>query len=361
MSHGARPRAINKGERQTRLARRTAAANGLRYVSDVEPGIRRVRRGNTFGYVNARGRQITDAATLQRIRMLAIPPAYRRVWICADANGHLQATGYDARGRKQYRYHPGWRGTRDANKFSRMGEFGARLPMLRAHLQRDLSLPGLPREKVLALVTALLDKTLIRIGNAEYARHNHSYGLTTLRDHHVRFLGRSRARLAFRGKSGKDQIVELTDRRLTQILRRCQEVPGQLLFQYVDDAGEHQAVDSGMVNDYLLAVMGSAGDGTGFTAKDFRTWGATVRAMRLLADLPPASTQTAFKRCVVEVCKQVAAELGNTAAICRKAYINPWVFEAWHRGLRPRAAKSHAPPHAQEHYALQLLKLQSRP
>lgn len=310
-----------------------AAANGLVYVTDDLPGLTRVRRGKGFAYIDTHGAVIREASTLQRIRSLAIPPAYVDVWICPNPRGHLQATGRDARKRKQYRYHAEWRSVRDAGKFHRMIEFGERLPQLRQRLRRDLALPGLPRVKVLAVVVSLLEETLIRIGNAEYARTNKSYGLTTLRNSHVKFLQGGRAFFQFRGKSGQTQQVVLNDKHLSAIVRHCQQLPGQQLFQYTDDAGEHQPVDSGMVNEYLKTVMGGA-DNEGFTAKDFRTWGATLRAIALLvgAPLPEPASERACKSCIVAIVKQVASELGNTPSVCRKSYINPIVFDAWREG-----------------------------
>jgi DNA topoisomerase I len=310
-------------------ARRHARAHGLIYVSDTEPGIRRKRRGRSFEYLGSNGRPVTAARTLDRIRRLAIPPAYTDVWICREARGHLQATGRDARHRKQYRYHPAWRATRDDGKFSRMIEFGAQLPRLRRRLRQDLALPGLPRNKVLAAIVKLLDDTLLRVGNEEYARTNKSYGLTTLRDHHVKFLRDGRAFFCFNGKSGRKQEVVLDDRRLARIIRHCQQLPGQQLFQYVDDDGKRQPIDSGMVNDYLREAMN--GNGEGFTAKDFRTWGATVRALAFLScqAVGERLSARAFNSCVVSTAKHVAEALGNTPAVCRKSYINPVVFAAW--------------------------------
>jgi DNA topoisomerase IB len=342
-------------------ARRHARASGLVYVSDTEPGIRRKRRGSHFQYLGPNGRPVKAARTLERIRRLAIPPAYTDVWICRDPRGHLQATGRDARQRKQYRYHAQWRETRDNGKFARMIEFGAQLPRLRRRLKQDLALPGLPKNKVLAAIVRLLDETLLRVGNEEYARSNKSYGLTTLRDHHVKFLQDGRAFFCFKGKSGRVQEVVLDDRRLARIIRHCQQLPGQQLFQYVDDDGRRQPIDSGMVNDYLREAMG--GNGEGFTAKDFRTWGATVRALAFLACQSAAEhvSSRAFNRCVASTAKHVAEALGNTPAVCRKSYINPVVFEAW----RARALARHMPggalsPSRMEKATLALLKEQQR-
>jgi len=342
-------------------ARRHARASGLIYVSDTEPGIRRKRRGSHFHYVGSNGRRVTAARTLDRIRRLAIPPAYTDVWICREPRGHLQATGRDARQRKQYRYHTAWRETRDNGKFARMIEFGAQLPRLRRRLRQDLALPGLPKNKVLAAIVRLLDETLLRVGNEEYARSNQSYGLTTLRDRHVKFLSDGRAFFCFKGKSGRMQEVVLDDRRLTRIIRHCRQLPGQQLFQYVDDEGRRQPVDSGMVNEYLREVMG--GNGEGFTAKDFRTWGGTVRAISFLACQDPGERVSgrAFNHCVAATARHVAEALGNTPAVCRKSYINPVVFEAWRdhvvERLVPRGA---LPPSRLEKRALALLRERER-
>jgi DNA topoisomerase I len=311
---------------------------GLVYVSDAMPGIRRLRHGSRFAYTDAGGRPVRDAATLERIARLAIPPAYEKVWICPDPNGHLQATGHDARGRKQYRYHPQWRVFRDAKKFERMPDFADALPRLRRRLRDDLALPGLPREKVLAVLVSLLDATRMRIGNAEYARDNDSYGLTTLRNRHVRFLAAGRVVFRFRGKGGADHEISVDDRRLARLVRRCHQLPGQRLFQFVDDAGELRPIDSGHVNLYLKEAMGME-----FTAKDFRTWGATLRAAAVLHAMAVPDTGRAVTACIVDTVKTVAAELRNTPAVCRKSYINPLVFEAWktgalHRGIDERIA-----------------------
>jgi DNA topoisomerase IB len=340
-------------------ARRHARASGLLYVSDTEPGIRRKRRGSHFHYLGPNGRPVTAARTLDRIRRLAIPPAYTDVWICREPRGHLQATGRDARQRKQYRYHPEWRETRDSGKFARMIEFGAQLPRLRRRLRQDLALPGLPKNKVLAAIVRLLDETLLRVGNEEYARTNKSYGLTTLRDRHVKFVGDGRAFLCFKGKSGRVQEVVLDDRRLVRIIRHCQQLPGQQLFQYVDDAGQRQPVDSGMVNDYLREAMGAEG----FTAKDFRTWGGTVRAIAFLAcqDAGESVSGRAFNHCVASTARHVAEALGNTPAVCRKSYINPVVFEAWRDNVVARMVpRGPLSPSRLEKLALALLRERER-
>lgn len=307
-----------------------AVEAGLIYVSDDEPGYRRLRAGRGFRYLTPQSRRLAVAKELQRIAGLAIPPAYRDVWICTSARGHLQATGRDARGRKQYRYHPDWRHVRDGAKFDRMVAFGEALPRLRRRLKADLALNGLPREKVLAVIVSILDATRIRVGNAEYARDNKSFGLTTLRNRHVSFIRDGRALLSFRGKGGVQHDILIDDKRIAKIMRRCQELPGQHLFQYVSDDGQRCPIDSGHVNEYLHLAMG--GD---FTAKDFRTWGATLHAITLLAStpLPGRPSERALKRAIVEVVGQVAAQLRNTPAVCRKSYINPAVFDAWRSGV----------------------------
>jgi len=310
-----------------------ARAVELVHVSDAMPGIRRIRRGRRFGYLSPEGRALRDRTTLERIAQLAIPPAYEDVWICVDADGHLQATGRDARGRKQYRYHPAWRQMRDGEKFRRMPDFADALPRLRRRLRSDLARPGLPREKVLAVVVSLLDATHARVGNAEYVRANGSFGLSTLHSRHVRFVPDGTLVLRFRGKGGVPHAVPVDDRRLARLVRRCHELPGQPLFQYVDEAGELRPVDSGQVNLYLKEAMGE-----GFTAKDFRTWAATLRAIGLMraTPLPGPSSELAFKRCIAEAIRMVAVELRNTPAVCRKSYVNPLVFDAWRSGALHR-------------------------
>ncbi|XWO45528.1 DNA topoisomerase IB [[Pseudomonas] boreopolis] len=309
--------------------RQAARAAGLVYVSDDQPGIRRRRAGKGFSYHDADGARIADRETLQRIRALAIPPAYTEVWICRRADGHLQATGRDTRRRKQYRYHPDWAQVRGDGKFERVAAFGRALPKLRRRLRRDLALPGFPRGKVLAIVVALMAETLVRVGNAEYARSNRSYGLTTLRNRHLEFLSGGRARLKFRGKGGQEHDVAIDDARLVKLVRACQQLPGQALFQYRDDDGTLQPVDSGMVNDYLREATGED-----FTAKDFRTWGGTLAALQRLArrPLPEPRSERALRQAQNEVVREVAQALGNTPAVCRKAYIDPCVFEAWREG-----------------------------
>jgi DNA topoisomerase I len=324
------PQAIESLTGVAAEAAQMADEAGLIYVSDAEPGIRRERAGKGFRYLTPDNERLTSAKELQRIARLTIPPAYRDVWICVRARGHLQATGRDARGRKQYRYHAEWRQLRDTAKFDRMVAFGEALQKLRRKLKRDLVLPGLPREKVLAVVVSLLDATRIRVGNVEYARDNKSFGLTTLRDRHVTFVRDGRAILNFRGKGGIPHEILIDDKRIARIVRHCQELPGQQLFQYITDDGERSPIDSGQVNDYLREAMGND-----FTAKDFRTWGASLHAITLLArtPLPEPPSETAYKSEIVNVVKQVAATLRNTPAVCRKSYINPAVFESWRSGV----------------------------
>ncbi|QNH19310.1 DNA topoisomerase [Xanthomonas sp. GW] len=328
MSNASRTTAATEAARALQ-ARQAASSAGLVYVSDEEPGIVRRRAGKGFSYRLPDGRPVRDAQTLQRIRQLAIPPAYTEVWICTKPNGHVQATGRDARRRKQYRYHADWAQVRGDGKFERIMAFGQALPRLRRRLRRDLALPGYPRDKVLAMVVALMSETLVRVGNAEYARSNRSYGLTTLRNRHLAFVKGGRARLKFRGKGGQEHDIEVDDVRLVKLIRGCQQLPGQALFQYRDDDGQLQPVDSGEVNDYLREAMGES-----FTAKDFRTWGGTRAALQRLAQLPlpDPSSERALKLAQNAVIREVADALGNTPAVCRKAYIDPCVFDGWRGG-----------------------------
>jgi DNA topoisomerase-1 len=312
----------------TRAAKLPAGAEveevpkGLVYVADDRPGIRRVRKGDGFIYRRPDGALVRDETELQRIRKLAIPPAYEDVWICTDPRGHLQATGRDARGRKQYRYHPDWRTARDADKFERMLAFGAALPQIRKRVAADLETPvgAHPgRDAVLAAVVRLLDTTLVRIGNDEYARTNHSYGLTTLRNRHAAVSG-SRLKLHFRGKSGVVHEVALDDPRVARIVRRCQAMPGQELFQYEDESGTRRAVDSADVNAYIREASGAE-----FTAKDFRTWHGSVHALTLWAEQMAADA--AGRLSANQVLAEVARRLGNTVAVCKKAYVHPRVLQ----------------------------------
>jgi DNA topoisomerase-1 len=298
----------------------------LTYVSDLDPGIRRRKAGHGFNYIDPQGRPVTGGPTLDRIRELAIPPAWTDVWIAPTERGHIQATGRDAKGRKQYRYHARWREVRDAHKYDRLIAFGHALPRLRRRVQHDLARRGLPREKVLAAAIRVMEITLIRVGNEEYAKTNKSFGLTTLRSRHAR-IGSGAATFEFRGKSGKLHTARFSDRRLARILRACQELPGQRLFQYLDEDGQRHAVESADVNDYLRDAMGED-----FSAKDFRTWAGTLAAVRALATLPPSEHDGEAKRNVVACVKAVAGVLGNTPAVCRAAYIHPAVLEAYEAG-----------------------------
>ena len=304
----------------------SARAAGLRYVTDDEPGIRRKQRGKGFTYLDPQGRTVKDEKTLERIRKLAIPPAWTDVWICSRPNGHLQATGRDARGRKQYRYHAGWREVRDESKFGRMIAFGEALPKIRERLEQDMSQRGLGREKVLATVVKLLETTLIRVGNKEYVKQNNSFGLTTLRDQHVDVDG-STLRFEFRGKSGKEHSVEVQDRRLARIVKQCRDLPGQKLFQYLDENRERQSVSSEDVNAYLRETTGED-----FSAKDFRTWGGTVLALSALLEIGGCESEREANKAVVEAVKRVAGQLGNRPAICRKYYVHPVVIQSFLEG-----------------------------
>jgi len=316
------------------ILKATAKAANLRYVTDRSRGIRRERVGDGFEYFDPRGERITDEAEISRIRKLAIPPAYRDVWICPLPNGHLQATGRDVRGRKQYRYHPRWREVRDEGKYSKMLLFGRVLPTIRARVEHDLARRGLPREKVIAGIVRLLESTLIRVGNEEYAKTNNSFGLTTLRNRHVKVDGDSRIRFDFRGKSGTDHHIDLRNRKLAAIVRRCQDLPGQELFQYLDDEGQPHTVGSDEVNDYLREITGEQ-----VTAKDFRTWAATNLAALALQRLEAFDSQAKAKKNVVQAIEAVAKMLGNTPAICRKCYIHPAIFDGYLDGSLLAALK----------------------
>jgi DNA topoisomerase-1 len=316
-----------------------AKAAGLRYVHDDRPGIVREPAGDGFRYRDAKGEPVDDEATLKRIKSLAIPPAWTEVWICPQANGHLQATGRDARGRKQYRYHPKWREVRDEVKYERMINFGKALPKIRKEVDRALALPGLPREKVLATIVYLLEATMMRIGNDEYARENKSYGLTTLRNRHVKIDG-SEVEFRFRGKSGVYHDVKVHDRRLARIIQRTRDLPGQDLFQYLDEDGETHTVGSSDVNDYLRAITGED-----YTAKDFRTWSGTVLAAMALQEFEAVDSDAQAKKNVVRAIESVAERLGNTPSVCRKCYVHPAVLDAYLdgtmlEGLRARAEES---------------------
>jgi DNA topoisomerase-1 len=299
---------------------------GLRYVSDQSPGIRRRRAGRGFAYHDSDGRLVRDRSTLARIRALAIPPAWTEVWICPTPNGHLQAVGRDARGRKQYRYHARWRRRRDGRKFDRIVAFARALPRIRRRCDRDIARRGLPREKVLGAIVRLLELTLIRVGNDEYAKLNRSFGLTTLRDRHAQVSGTT-VRFRFRGKSGRQQEATLADRRLATIVKRCQELPGQELFQYVDSGGDVRGVRSEDVNAYLEEIGGEP-----FTAKDFRTWAGSVLAFRALRAVDPTDPESASKRAVAAAMRQTADGLGNTPPVARRSYVHPAIIEAFLEG-----------------------------
>ncbi len=299
----------------------SARTAGLRYVNDGEPGIVRVRRGKGFVYFDPNGKRVTQRETLERIRRIVIPPAWTHVWICTSPKGHIQATGRDAKGRKQYKYHADWRAVRDETKFERMVGFAEALPALRAKVDAELAAPGLPREKVLATVVRLLDLTHIRVGNDEYARKNGSYGLTTLRENHVDVSG-PRIRFHFRGKSGKKHFIEVEDQKLAKIVRRCQEIPGHELFHYLEPEGRPRVVESTDVNAYLRELTGRD-----FTAKDFRTWAGTVLAGEALACSEPVTSSRQAKQRIVGAIRSVAERLGNTPAVCKKSYVHPAILD----------------------------------
>jgi len=310
-----------------------AEAAGLTYVDDKDPGIRRVKKGKGFAYLDARGEPVTSERTLERIRKLVLPPAWTEVWICPRADGHIQATARDARGRKQYKYHPKWRETRDETKYARMAEFGRALPKLRRRVEADLALRGLPKEKVLAAVVRVMEMTLVRVGNDEYAKQNKSFGLTTLRDRHVKFQGSS-AIFEFNGKSGKVHRTGIRDRRLARIVKACQDIPGQRLFQYLTPDGERCPVTSTDVNAYIREATG--GD---FTAKDFRTWAGTLDCARRLVEAGAAESPTEAKRIMAQCVKETASQLGNTPAVCRSSYVHPAIFDQYAEGRLPEGFK----------------------
>lgn len=311
----------------------SAKAAGLRYISDVKPGIARKRWRGKFRYLQPDGTIVKDDETLARIKSLVIPPAWEDVWICPNPKGHLQATGRDARGRKQSRYHPRWREVRDETKYERMMAFGTVLPIIRGRVEQDLAKPGLPREKILATIVRLMETTLIRVGNVEYARQNQSYGLTTMRGKHVHVDGGT-VTFKFQGKSGVKHTIDINDRRLARIVQRCHDIPGYELFQYVDSDGAHHTVDSADVNEYLRDTTDQH-----FTAKDFRTWAGTVLACTMLDELEAFESETQAKKNVVEVIKAVAARLGNTPSVCRKCYVHPVVLDSYMSGAMIKRVK----------------------
>jgi DNA topoisomerase-1 len=301
----------------------SAEEAGLRYVTDTMPGVRRRRAGKGWTYAGPDGERITDPDRIAWFRRLAIPPAWRDVWISPIKRGHLQTTGRDARGRKQYRYHPRWRAVRDEAKYGRLIEFARALPRIRRRTEKDLRRRGLPREKVLALVVRLLEETLIRVGNDEYVRDNRSFGLSTLRDRHVRVRG-SDVRFSFRGKGGKEHEIGFRDRRLARLVKQCQEIPGQELFQYYGPDGRRIDVTSGDVNDYLREICGEE-----FTAKDFRTWAGTVAAAMALQEFLEIDDEAGRKKAIVAAIERVAEQLGNTPSVCRSCYVHPEVLDRY--------------------------------
>ena len=321
----------------------SAKAAGLRYVSDGKPGLKRLKRGKNFRYTTADGGAVRDVETLGRIKSLVIPPAWNDVWISPWANGHLQATGRDVKGRKQSRYHPRWREIRDETKYERMSHFADALPTIRERVQHDLGLPALPRKKVLATIVSLMEATLIRVGNEEYARENKSYGLTTMRNRHVEVEG-SKITFTFQGKSRVHHTINLEDRRLAKIIQRCEDIPGYELFQYLDHEGEAHSIDSTDVNEYLREISGEH-----FTAKDFRTWAGSVLACMTLKELGPYETVTQAKKNVVDAIKSVAERLGNTPSVCRKCYVHPAVLEAYLGGTSVAEAKEQIEEEIEEH------------
>lgn len=316
----------------------SAKAANCRYVDDTTPGIRRLKSGKGWKYVSPEGKAIRDREVLARVKALVIPPAWTDVWICPRPDGHIQATGRDARKRKQYRYHSRFREVREETKYERMLQFAEVLPAVRAKVDEDLSLPGLSRDKVLASVLRLLEITLIRVGNEEYARDNGSFGLTTMRTRHVDITGTT-IKFHFRGKSGKDHAVKVQDRRVARVVARCNDLPGEVLFQYVDEEGERHSVESSDVNDYLRSIANAD-----FTAKDFRTWAGTVLAAQALTELAAFDSEAAAKKNIVVAVKSVASRLGNTPSVCRKCYVHPQIFDAYLDGhlvekLKKRTAK----------------------
>jgi DNA topoisomerase I len=316
--------------------KQAAVSAGLRYVSDGSPGITRARKGANFDYYDKEGKRIRDPSELKRIRSLAIPPAWEKVWISPQGNGHLQATGLDAKGRKQYKYHPTWRTVRDEAKFERLLSFAGVLPKIRVQVAKDMARPDLTREKVLATIVRLLEVSLIRIGNEEYAKENKSFGLTTMRNRHAEVDG-STIRFQFRGKSGKKHTVEVSDRRVARVVQKCQDLPGQQLFEYEDPAGEVVGIASEDVNDYLQRITGQP-----FTAKDFRTWAGTVLAAIALGKMEEVDSQTLAKRNIVTAIEAVARLLGNTVAICRKCYIHPAIPTSYLDGTLARTLRVRA-------------------
>lgn len=312
----------DQGKDANRIARRAK----LRYINDGVPGIRRKLKNGSFYYINEAGERVKDKETLARIKSLVIPPAWRDVWISPYPDSHLQVTGFDVKNRKQYRYHPGWNKIRSETKFSRMRAFANVLPEIRKHVDKQLSHNEITKEKVIATVIRLMEKAYIRIGNSEYMKKNGSYGLTTLRDRHVQISG-SRIRFSFKGKKGVLHDIELMDRRMANIVKKCKDIPGQHLFQYFDAEGNRHAIESGDINQYIHAICGEE-----FTAKDFRTWAGTLKAFQALKLISPDTSRTEWKKQVNEVVKTVAKSLGNTPSVCRKYYIHPMLIELCEKG-----------------------------
>jgi DNA topoisomerase-1 len=333
-----RPPAKRRGLKLVTDVVASAKTAGLRYICDTGFGIRRVKKGTGFSYVGSDGETVRDSAVLKRIKSLVIPPAWEDVWICSDADGHLQAVGRDAKGRKQYRYHARWRQVRDETKYDRLLAFGRLLPRIRRRVAKDLAMPTLSRNKILATVVRLLETTLIRVGNEEYARTNDSFGLTTMRDRHVKVNG-STMRFEFRGKSGIVHAVDVTDRRLARIVKQSRDLPGYELFQYIDEQGQRRSIDSSDVNAYLQQIAGEE-----FTAKDFRTWAGTVLAAGALQEFQPYKSAAQAKRNVVAAIEAVAKRLGNTKAICRKCYIHPDIINSYMEGSLAELLRQHMSP-----------------
>ena len=344
-----------------KLAKDAARDAGLRYTTDRQPGIHRKGSAPRFRYVDDEGKAVRDKDTLARIKTLVIPPAWSNVWICKQSNGHLQCTGRDARGRKQGRYHAQWRASRDETKYERMTAFAGALPAIRRRVTHDLALAGMPRDKVLATIVKLMEETLIRVGNEEYARTNKSYGLTTLRNRHVEVHG-AEIRFEFQGKSRVQHAISVEDARLAKIIRQCSHIPGYELFQYIDHEGNHHALHSGDVNDYLQQITGEH-----FTAKDFRTWAGSVLACSLLEGFEPFTSEHQAKSNVVDAVRQVAEKLGNTPSVCRKCYIHPAVLVSYlsessgatKRKVRATIRKQHAALHREEQALLNVLAHQT--
>lgn len=328
---------MNKRQIQTDVQpEEIAQVAGLRYVHDDKPGITRKLKGDHFCFYAKDGSEITDEEEIKRIRKLAIPPAYTDVWICPSSNGHIQATGRDAKGRKQYRYHPRWKEVSDETKYNKMIAFGKALPAIRRHINKDLARTGLPKEKIMAALVHLLEVTLIRVGNEEYAKENKSFGLTTLRNRHVDIKG-DKIAFKFLGKSGQHHEISLTDRRLARIVKRCKDLPGQDLFEYLDEEGNPVDVSSTDVNDYLQNITQDH-----FTAKDFRTWAGTVLAVYALQEFLKFDSEVQAKKNIVQAIDSVAKKLGNTPSICRKCYVHPEVFNAYLEGSLIKVMKQRA-------------------